>query len=399
VSAYVLFQRQMKELSSAIVFVFFLYGPRLFGSFILDFTVFAAVISLLLCGIYRKTSIPRVILRVIGAFILVSVIGLASTVLNGAFELDHVLKYSRAALHALGFFCFLILCYFKDEKFDQRGAINSFVLAVYIHSTIILLQVVSPDLDQFFMKISGYEGTAKRPTGLTWSLNAVSIPAMLAVILLANEKRPPWIGIAFIMCALFFAGRTSFLLTLASLITYIVRVVSMRAVIALGWVVVGAVFFLPILFELTAEKTEFLIFRQLYLYIIGEISFDDFEYLVTLASMFKEFIVLPSAEYQWIFGAGAGGRGGIDIASDIGWILNLHGYGVAGILVMVWLLVIVVRLSRGTVYHAASLFFVIYSAMLHCKENVLFSRHMVAPYVLLCCLGIANRKQHSEITA
>ena len=365
--------------------LFFIYGPRLFGSLIFDFTL---IPILWLIIPYIRNDLNLVIpyqfiniLCLLGLLICTSII---LSIANMTFDYIHIFKLLRAIISGL---FLMIFCFFLMKRgVSKEGLIEIYIWAVILHSAIVIAQNINPQIDDLFTWISGYSGVASRPTGLTWSLNASLIPSAFAIFILLSQKKTKYLKILFIAIPMFMMGKTTFLLTMLLLMISILRHISMKqfifliiSCIALSFLINPIINYLLIQDDLSSSVYAYLQIAQ---FLLGQISFEEASRLSGLYNTILTFIFFPTGTIDLLLGAGLSGRESTYLRSDMGWVLNIWSFGIIGVSILVCMHFYLILLSRNTKIFEAVLLVTILIFLVNFKENLLFVRHVTSVFYI-----------------
>lgn len=365
--------------------LFLIYGPRLFGSLFLDFTVLP-VIWLAIPYIRDNLNlvIPYQFINIFLFFGLIICSAIIISIVNMTYDFIHIFKLLRAIISGI---VLIIFCYLLIKRGVSRDElIEIYIWAVILHSAIVIAQNINPQIDEIFTMISGYTGYASRPTGLTWSLNASAIPSAFAIFILSGQKKLKYLKIFFIALPMFMMGKTTFLLTILILIISLLRYINFKQFIFLLVFCVAISFFIdPIInYLLTRDDLPSSVYAYLQIaqLLLGQISFEEASRLSELYKTLLTFIFFPSDTTDLLLGAGLSGRESIILTSDMGWILNIWSFGIIGVSILVCMHLYLISLSRNTKIFEAVLLVTVLIFLVNFKENLLFARHVTSVFYI-----------------
>lgn len=365
--------------------LFLIYGPRLFGSLFLDFTVLPII---WLAIPYIRDNLNLVIpYQFINIFLFLGLMicsAIIISIVNMTYDFVHIFKLLRSILAGI---VLIVFCYLLIKRGVSRDElIEIYIWAVIFHSAIVIAQNINPQIDEVFTMISGYTGYASRPTGLTWSLNASAIPSAFAIFILSSQKKLKYLKIFFIALPMFMMGKTTFLLTVLILIISFLRHINFKQFIFLTVFCVGISFFVdPIInYLLTRDDLPSSVYAYLQIaqLLLGQISFEEASRLSGLYKTLLTFIFFPSDTTDLLLGAGLSGRESIILKSDMGWILNIWSFGIIGVSILVCMHLYLISLSRNTKIFEAVLLVTILIFLVNFKENLLFARHVTSVFYI-----------------
>lgn len=371
------------------------FGPRLFGSLFLDFTILPIFwLGAILFFRDLRVKISSYLLTVSISLLCVAILAISVGLWNGSSDIIHVFKLLRSLLGGLSLV--LLTVWLSDKRISRDIFLDIFISSVVLHAVIIISQFVIPEIDALIRSISGYSGTSKRPTGFTWSLNASAIPHAFAVFCLVVKGDKSYFKIAIILIAMGLMGRTSFILSLALLTFWQITRLNTKAVLKATVLTIGIAFILISniddwaisLKDGGASTVQLYQYVQIIQVLFGTISFDDTSYLAPLLEVVKTFLFIPQNTLDLFIGAGISGRESVYIKSDMGWVLNLFSFGIIGIAIFIWLHMYLVWSCRKTAIYVPVFLIVVLIFLLNFKENLLFARHVSAVFfVCLCYVG------------
>ena len=361
------------------------FGPRLFGSFLLDFTVLP-LLGLGAMAMISRTNpaLPKEFLNISIVILLLASFTIITTLGNSSTDVIHIFKLLRSLVGGLAIG--LLAWSLSRRSLSREVFLNIFIYCVVFHAIIVILQFFIPEIDALVRSISGYSGTAKRPTGLTWSLNAVAVPSAFAVFCLLCKRESHYLKIGLILAAMSLMGRTSFVLTVIFLIGYKSFYMSKASILLIAvFAILFGASFIYVLEDLSVfsqnagtsynQLTQYLQMAQV---VTGQLKIEDTDYLYPLIELLREFLIFPESTAEWFFGAGISGRESVYIRSDMGWILNLFSFGIVGMTVIILIHLYILWCARNSDLFLPGALILGLILLLNFKENLLFARHVSA---------------------
>ena len=319
------------------------FGPRLFGSLFLDFTILPVIwLGAILFFRDLRINISKYLLTVSISLLFVTILAISVGLWNESPDIIHVFKLLRSLLGGLSLV--LLTVWLSDKRISKEIFLNIFISSVVLHALIVISQFVFPDIDALIQSISGYQGTSKRPTGLTWSLNASAVPHAFAVFCLMIKDDRSYIKIAIILIAMALLGRTAFILTLALLSLWQITKFNIKSVLMatlvatlIASILISNLDNWAVILKDSGANNQLFQYVQILQFLFGSISLDDTTYLRPLLETLKTFLFVPQNTVDLFIGAGISGRESVYIKSDMGWVLNLFSFGLFGIAIFIWL--------------------------------------------------------------
>ena len=370
------------------------FGPRLFGSLFLDFTILPVIwLGAILFFRDLRINISKYLLTVSISLLFVTILAISVGLWNESPDIIHVFKLLRSLLGGLSLV--LLTVWLSDKRISKEIFLNIFISSVVLHALIVISQFVFPDIDALIQSISGYQGTSKRPTGLTWSLNASAVPHAFAVFCLMIKDDRSYIKIAIILIAMALMGRTAFILTLALLSLWQITKFNIKSVLmatlvatVIASILISNLDNWAVILKDSGANNQLFQYVQILQFLFGSISLDDTTYLRPLLETLKTFLFVPQNTVDLFIGAGISGRESVYIKSDMGWVLNLFSFGLFGIAIFIWLHIYLVWSCRKTAIYAPVFLIVALIFLMNFTENLLFARHVSAVFfVCLCYVG------------
>ncbi len=404
-------------ISYFLLFFLTIYGPRLYGSNILDLISLTSIVCIIigtLNGSFKMIDNKIIFVAILLIFMFLYT--LMISVISGINEFVFAGKFIRAFLNFFGVYG-LVFTFYKKTNGNLVLLLKLIYLSVLLHSLIMIFQYLLPDFGKFIVEINGY-GNDKlfRVTGLTVSYNTLNVVQsfgfFIGIILNKNGKFYYIIGSIVILIAMFLAGRTSFILTLLLLFIYII-IDSKLNLVSYFKYLVSIVFFLfvvSILFNFYVpsnikqkfESTTFVSFNQLILSINDS---DDFAstYGGETAIGLKDHLILPENVFILLFGNGNDGRGRVYIPSDIGYIKWIYGVGLLGSIIIYSLYLMIYYLiykRLGSEMQNLNLVIIgnlLMIILLHAKEQVILTRHAFSITFILFVFSILKNNGRKRI--
>ena len=368
-------------------FLFLIYGPRLFGSSFLDFTLLPFLwLSIIYLRSRSSLILPRSFFVVFYSLIILLCSSITISLFKATYDYIHIFKLMRILVS--GFVIIIFIRILFERGVTKEQLINLFCFTVSVHAFIVIVQFFSSDFSSFLKIINGYQGAASRPTGLTWSLNASAIPSAFAVFLILNNKNKNYLQLFLIIFSMSLMGRTSFILMLGILLIRFFMSFGLKRLVQISFISIFLMFSLnPLinyLLNLEDLNVQLYIYLQLLQILLGEISLDDAEYVSVLFETLQSFLIVPNVGFDILFGTGLSGRESVYVASDMGVILTIFSFGLFGLLIFTFLNLYLVFLARNSSIFEPILMITVLMFLLNFKENIFFARHVSA--VFFFCL-------------
>ena len=380
-----------------------IYGPRLFGSSILDFVVLASVLSIVL-SITVSSGISEWLGNSYRFLILLYIIitySLAVTLFNNHQEFFYPLKFFRSLINFIGV-CGLYKLY--ESKYHEKTPyiiLEHIFISVTIHGALMLLQYISYDFARILYTITGdTRMKMTRVSGLTISYNTLNLVqgfgfligiAYPGRLLLRYKQIFFIISMLIILFSMVLAGRTAMytILSLSS-IALIFKLRSVKITSLLQFATTIFVISIIILSfknvfisDEVAYRFETYTWRPIYEPIESFIKYGDFSHThggATAEEIGENMYFLPDDFTTFFWGSSLSGRGKIYIPSDVGYVLFIFGIGLNGTILVLLLYTYMafesLKWLRFDIWFTyLALAFTVGVIVIHFKEQSLLTRH------------------------
>lgn len=399
--------------SSTVLFILtflLIYGPRLYGSFLLD-VISLASIGLVAYSLLRSRFRVE---RVRGGFLPIAVFyclfsySLLVAAISRDHELFYPLKFARTTVNYLAVY---ILCSWYRRKYGPTFIyfiLEHVFWAIAVHAAIMVLQYVNSDIARVLYSLSGFQRSKPyRVTGLTITYNTLSIVqgfGLLLAITLQHRFRKGWkrrlflLASTLILISLFLAGRTAayvmfFFAAVALLVGWRRHLMNRRAILTAAGVCVLVLGLSRLVDDPVGDRfatlTLPLLLDPIQSYLESGTTAGTYGG-ETARKVFREMYFLPEDGMVLLFGSSISGRGDVYVASDAGYVQLVFGIGIVGTALVVafyvYLLAVGIRWRKYDPW-IAFLSVSLTSAVLvvNLKEQVLLTRHAFTLSALLLC--------------
>ncbi len=401
-----------------------IYGPRLFGSEVLDVILIVSILAFVHYLLRSRGRVKWVRGSAIPIGVLVGLCWYSLVVMlfSDHQEFFYPLKFARATINYLG--VYTVCAWYRR----QYGADAIYVIlehvywATFIHGFIMILQYIDSDMAHFIYTLSGYHRwKSYRVTGLTISYNTLTLVqgfGLLVGIVMQDHFRGRAIRSLFpmsmvvLLLSMLLAGRTAMYLMLA--FAAIALLIGWRKILLNRRFIRIAVTSCALLLVLRQVVSDSVIYRFNTLTLQPLISpIESFLRDKTMAGTYaarsldiirNEMYFLPEDQATLWFGSSVSGRGSVYISSDVGYVLMVFGIGIVGTAAVVafyiYMLVVGVKWRRYDPW--ISFLMVAFTAsvlVLNLKEQTLLTRHAFTISMLMLCSWYLKRSNAQQDSA
>ncbi len=386
------------------------FGPRLFGSFLLDTISIASVLVVAVSLVSPRWGATWVSgsLAPIGFVAFLLLYSTMVALFSVHQELFYPLKFGRALINYVGVYA---LCVWYFAHYGEDGAnriLEHFFWAVAAHAGIMVAQYISSDIATVVYTLSGYDRwKAYRVTGLTVSYNTLSLVqgfGLLVGLMIQEQYKGTrarmffLVALTLVTVSLFLAGRAAaYMMFFLVVFTVLVRArrdllnrQGLLSILAVGLMVLSLNSALsPEVLDrfttLTLRPFTEPVSQLLQLGTVEGTHGGD-----TAEGIFAEMYFLPDDEITLWVGSSVSGRASVYVPSDVGYVLSVFGIGLIGTAITVafyvYLLIMAFRWRRHRAWFSyLATAFTLATLALNLKEQVLLTRHAFTVSMLLLC--------------
>lgn len=376
------------------VIIFFFIFSLIFGPKVgpLDFSILMPFM-LLLCYLKASVKVDRNELLFFLLFFIVIFYQSSVTLYYGVVDLQPVIRLIRAFIQAL-----LLYLFIKSSPLvNNRNGLDFFYYCALLHSVIIIIGALSPDMNAILSLISGNDKAPDfRSSGL---LAGFDISGMIGFISLAyflyfkakdDIRFFDIFSILIVFLGCIFTSRVSIFFGGFILCLIIIRFVNNNKIsfflrfFLFNFVIAYAAFFvitIAIIIEFSLSLNLFVLPSEIEYKLKFIFASDSYD---TLLDMF----FFPDSISATFFGLGAEVSG-----TDVGYVINTYRFGLVGISLSLLCYFYSVFSVDDVITRRFLLFFLFVILLLNLKNDYLFVRGIFPTFILFYFYSISSNKE------
>ena len=322
-----------------------------------------------------------------------------------ALEVDvwHALQPIKSLINFLGCYIFLKI-YLRNKEHNTETLIILLGQIVFIHSCIIILQMLIPELKTImysFMNV--YDKSPLRGFGLTRSYGITSLVTFLGMVLVFQSKNISLVSrimqITIIFVSLFFQARIGLYAAILFLCVMMFWYINIKKIVTYTLIFIISVFLIStgsLLFVNNLDKNLIAAFGhsiELYKVLIGENQeFRSFDTMTRFAHYNETYL-------DYLIGSANYGRGSfLRLNNDISYIHFFSFSGIIGVFCIIYMHMRTIFLRINKDYLFIQICFAIVFLVSNFKEASYFTRNILSLMFLVClCIYLDYNKKRQIV--